>query len=633
MRAISALFVVVLLVAAFETARAEPATLQRSEQAASLYSRELRDAQFERLRAMADVDVEYDQFGRVRTVNGASGIRVANAAQLKAGDSTGTLLGELKAILMATGSESLVVRHAAGAINGGQALFMDVSIDGIPVVDGGVNIRVNKDGEIDLLGSTFVSLASVDRTKIRRVEDSKEDLLSALEMTGTVVRAAVSFRGIPSLGLWTNNGSEPAPFLVWCFDVSYSTEQGESAGKRFFVDAVTGQLRGAHATQFGLNRTAYSLNYTNGSTLVLLWNEGNVPAQPDSSAIQMYTRVAKPIQTWSLVGAGLAYATLAVGAHHVQANNAVYDRLSPSNLPILMAGDNMVFQDDPIAHEYGHGIFMPLMSPQPSAWWNEWFAANEFWGDISAALTSLNNSEGSPWQISNPVLRNLANPKLINSDYRDWYWERKFSWVPPNVREDMAYKNSTIYGLAFHLLVQGGTHPRAGQAALKGPIPSINVAATPHMVAASVFAYALVNLAVAGGGIDAYKLKAATEQTASALGGPVLVQNVTNAWLAVGVGYQCSSPPAIPVPTIRSQFCQGKYNISWAQTPNVTYHGMVRPWYSSFEISGQSTTDGPVASCKLNLPDRGYWRMRACNACGCSGWAGEYYLDYWSPCQ
>ncbi|HEY4367408.1 MAG TPA: hypothetical protein VGN07_09280 [Steroidobacteraceae bacterium] len=249
MRGISAFLGWIACIVVMETSSAAPAVLQVSKESANIYSNELRNAQFQRLSSMRGVDVGYDEYGRMRTIQGPTGIFVADAAKIKAGDRMLSLLSELKEVLMATGSESLTVRRVVPAINGGRVIDMDISIDGMPMVDGGVNIRVSKDDEIDLLGSRFVPGVAVTKD-IRTADVAKEDLLKDLEETGQADRTTVSFLVTPALILWTNNGLEKAPILVWSFETTYNTPQGELEGVRFYVDASTGEVRGAYQTIF-----------------------------------------------------------------------------------------------------------------------------------------------------------------------------------------------------------------------------------------------------------------------------------------------------------------------------------------------------------------------------------------------
>lgn len=467
MRGISAVLILVACVAATQTSSAAPPALQQSQESVNLYSSELRNAQFQRLRSMRSVDVEYDNYGRVRTLRGSSGIHIPDVEKLKTGDSAKTVLGELKEVLMVTGSESLTVRHVVNAINGGRAVFMDVAIDGIPVIDGGVNIRVDVDGQIDLMGSKFVRATGSSKKNVRSAEMAKADLLKALEETGKANRTAVSFRGSPALSLWTNNGLEKTPIPVWSFDTTYESPQGESEAMRLFVDASTGDIRGAQRTQFGVNRTAYTMNYTSNQ-YTFLWNEG-FPNTADPQAYSAYMKVMDPIQTWASAGLGQHYGTLGIAAHYSSTYNAFFSYQIGTGLPVLSFGDYMAMEDDAIAHEYGHGIYLPLAPPQPSGymWWNEWFAANEFWGDLSAAMTEINGSGVNPnvWKISSLVLRDLSAPKSVNTDYRDWYWNRKFA----GSTSDVAYKNSTIYGHALYLLVSGGLPLAGGGLSIERP--------------------------------------------------------------------------------------------------------------------------------------------------------------------
>ena len=73
--------------------------------------------------------------------------------------------------------------------------------------------------------------------------------------------------------------------------------------------------------------------------------------------------------------------------------------------------------------------------------------------------------------------------------------------------------------------------------------------------------------------------------------------------------------------------------MDWTQQAGVIYHSQVVPALYPWDTYGQTTTDGEVTSCKVNVPAPARWRLRACNGCGCSSWTAEEYLDYWNICQ
>ena len=127
------------------TTYAETPKLQQSAQAAHLYDLATREAQHRALSAMPPVDVEYRAFGRIRQVEGSSGIRLSNTVGLRAGDKATELLEKLRALLMANGSESLVVKMSTRSPKGdGQFILTQQVIGGIPVLDARVNVSESR---------------------------------------------------------------------------------------------------------------------------------------------------------------------------------------------------------------------------------------------------------------------------------------------------------------------------------------------------------------------------------------------------------------------------------------------------------------------------------------------------------
>jgi hypothetical protein len=88
--------------------QAGTAALQASPQAARVYDLAAREAQFQAISAMPQVDVEYGSVGRIRSIEGHTGIYLPGIARLKQGENATELLQRLRGLLMASGSESLL---------------------------------------------------------------------------------------------------------------------------------------------------------------------------------------------------------------------------------------------------------------------------------------------------------------------------------------------------------------------------------------------------------------------------------------------------------------------------------------------------------------------------------------------
>jgi len=101
------------------SSHAETAKLQTSPEAVHAYPLVKREAQLQAVSAMPQVDVEYGAVGRIRRVEGHSGIFVPSVARLKQGDKATELLQRVKGLLMASGSESLIVKASGRTPAGG----------------------------------------------------------------------------------------------------------------------------------------------------------------------------------------------------------------------------------------------------------------------------------------------------------------------------------------------------------------------------------------------------------------------------------------------------------------------------------------------------------------------------------
>ena len=601
--------------------------LQTSTEAARTYDLATREAQHRALLAMPQIDAEYGSYGRLRKAEGRTGIYLPGIKTLQKGDNASGLLKRLSGLLMASGSESLVIEVSGPTpIGRGYFAFADQAIQGIPVIDARVNVVVSDDGEIQTINSLFVPQGGASSTPDLSAQAAKAKLQQQL----TDMQASVVLQTDGSLAFWTNDGEERIPRLLWMFNGVY-TKDGSSQLMRFGVDATTGEVRTTQPLSSHLNRSAYTNGYR--SDLVtpvpsaLLWTEGN-PNSNDAQALSMYDLVVHPIQTWWPGGHAFAYDSVGVIAHYAYTNDS-WHIIGTDNKSYIFAGDTRAFDDDAIAHEYGHGMYVYVGNrPQGFAPYNDWYAGNEFYGDLSAVITDIRRFgvRDASWQITN--LRNWQSPGTF---YNDWYPERVFANpLSP------AYSNSTIYGYAVYLMIHGGVHRRAGVSTLGGTIPSIDVPAQSWLHIQKAMSHGLYLLALNNERFTAERYKARTIQAATAVFGTAsgIPFTVERAWTAVGVGYNCSGPPPQPQVTVQTWYCKGTHDISWNPIANSKYHGQMvaYPWAWD-SLQAQDVIDGTMTSCTQNVSGHTRLRMRACNACGCSNWTPDSWMEYWNQCQ
>ena len=601
-------------------ALAGPPTLQDGPATARLYDLATREAQFHALSAIPGAEVQYGSFGRLKQLDGPTGIRTPQAAKLKRGDSADLLFQNVKRMLLATGTESLVVRDAGTEPFGSNHfVFTNQIIDGIPVVDVNVNFLLDPNGEIKLIASQFVPQGKASSKPQMPVQIAKAKLEQVLRDTGIAATQSVSGG---SLAFWTDQGTAESPRLLWMFEAGFT---------RFGVDATTGELRYTQKSTSDLDRTVYTNAYraaiTPPPSSNLLWVEGS-PNPGDAQAFSIYERVVHPVNAWQ--GFSFAYDVMRLVAHWGSSNNAAYANNGTS---YLFFSDQRAFDDDAIAHEYGHGLFwaVPTRPGTRLKVWDEWFAGNEFYGDLSAVMTEIYRVRtlgNETWAISD--LRDWRDPKSKSSLYRDWYPDRAFL----DILHGVSYVNSTIFGHAVFLMINGGEHRRAGTLSIDGYIPHINVPPADAGQIKSVLSYAIWLMRLYNSSFDGPAYKTRTMEAAEALYGPTsgVLDTVERAWTAVGIDSGCSGPPAVPVITeFTNHFCMGEYDISWQQLPGLKYHAETAPAAYGFDYA-TTTVDGPISSCSPNVPADSYWRLRACNGCGCSEWTAPRNLRYYRPC-
>ncbi len=204
----------------------------------------------------------------------------------------------------------------------------------------------------------------------------------------------------------------------------------------------------------------------------------------------------------------------------------------------MVYGDGDGWQSGPLtaldiaAHEMTHGVTAKTAG---LVYQGESGALNEAMSDIFAALVEHHNgaSNGDAWKIgedawtpntSGDALRYMNDPTADFSS-RDHYASR-YTGASDN---GGVHWNSGIANLAFHLLVEGGTHPTPSRSL--GPVQGIGFTA-----AGAIFYSALTDYM--GPSTDFFGARTATLSAAADLYGANSTEwtSVANAWAEVGVG-------------------------------------------------------------------------------------------------
>jgi len=169
---------------------AQPA-FQQNADAERLYDFASREAQYLSLSKLTAAEVEYGSFGRVRRLQGQTGLIVAGANQLKSGDPATIILDKLSPMLLARKEDALSVRRVAPLRNGERYIFTDQSIGGIPVIGGGVNVKVSRADEIVAVSTLFVPGLDTSRSPALSCESAAEYLERALIAENLAARSSV----------------------------------------------------------------------------------------------------------------------------------------------------------------------------------------------------------------------------------------------------------------------------------------------------------------------------------------------------------------------------------------------------------------------------------------------------------
>ncbi len=345
--------------------------------------------------------------------------------------------------------------------------------------------------------------------------------------------------------------------LVW---EAHVNRDDAERGEYVVVDALSGEVIERRPMVHSLlNRQIYDMKNNpdlNALPGQLVMSEGGA-ASPDPTVVQLYAELAEGYNCFSgLLGRdswdGLGRALVASVHVDVQYNNAFFT----DQLGQLAFGDgdgrlfgNLATSADVIVHELAHGI---TSSSANLEYVNESGALNEAMSDIFAAACQARRAgqvSAETWLVGEDVftpavaddaLRYMANPTLDEIS-TDFYPERFV--VPqgqaPSRDNDFGgvHINSGIANLAFQLLVDGGSHPRARTFA---PV------ARPLSMeqSAKIFYRALTTYLNPRSNFEAARV--ATAQAALDLYGAHAAASVHQAWDAVGIPGNSGLTPLLP---------------------------------------------------------------------------------------
>jgi Zn-dependent metalloprotease len=590
--------------------------------------------QADALAAMPAVTVTYDELGAVQTLEGDTGLYLADPETAPMiVDHGASALDALSAVLRAAGAERLSVRNVFPVRGGQRVIHYDQSIRGIPV-KGGLALAIDaKTGHIVSLGSRFLPDHGLPaEAKIDEAE-ARQALSKALVGSRFAEKGSVKVSGAPVLS-YVKSQEDGQPALAWLVAASYTSPRGGGGQREFWVNALSGRVEGSEPLGAPFVNGYYSAGSLRPSPLG--YPTGLISAPADPAALAAGLNVAQTEVGW----AAFAGHSMDIGPVNVVVN---YGNNNPEAFYTGRGGQHwLTFGNgvgptyramswgnslDTVAHEWGHGLFQ-LETAGSVSGTHEQSSMGEAYADLSAVIVANRFAAGlGAFEISEDLtnsgmpLRSWSAPKLANPMAVDWY-PLRFLGIDP-------HHNVTIMGHAFYLLANGGTHYLAGVF----PIPVVNVPGVGFHRAAEIFHGALRHPTFYGA-TSFITLRRATENQANIFDpSGATRQSVSAAWDAVGVGHGCVAPPStFPALRLVSGFCRGQWEIEWpAVLGATTYHAEVVPlgWPWSLALP---QVDGPFLGCETDLPTTMVIHIRACNGCGCSSFSPGRTLRYYPQC-
>ncbi len=481
--------------------------------------------------------VTSDNFGYIQP---AQGLRPADKAADAAliGSSAVNFLNDLVTRdFRAAGGEDFVVKRAWTDDLGKTHVRLEQTLNGLRVV--GAEMIVHADaatGRVEAVNGYFAPNHGV----------ALPGQLSVFAPTGG--------------GMVKGATGEPVghPDLVYYFDAETGATHlawqvrmvGEDAGQPFddivYVDARTSRVVAVdaqlHTAKSRRTYDAENVSYTSPSmpgTLLCTDNQscGDSAAQSaHDGAGDVYDYYSNKFGRDSLNDGGMTL----ISSVHVLTNwnNAAWY----NNQMIYGDGDGVTFTNlalgyDVIAHELTPGV---TDFESNLVYHKEPGALNEGLSDIFAAAAESDrdgNINNGTWKVGEDIytpgtngdaLRYMDNPTLDGYS-ADYYPERLYAGnCQPSSSNDYCgvHGNSGIANLAFQLLVEGGTHPRGKTSEV--------VSGVGMSTAEQVFYRAQTTYLTSQSSFSA--ARTACESAASDLFAQSVVDSVSSAWCAVGVG-------------------------------------------------------------------------------------------------
>ncbi|QAT82406.1 bacillolysin [Corallococcus coralloides] len=410
------------------------------------------------------------------------------------------------------------------------------TFQGVPVFGAAAIVHLDANGAVAGVTDKLVRDLKVDTTPRLRAQEAIQRAVSGLEAMGSVIS------GAPRADLQILADSKDTR-LTWRVQLETVDVDGLPSMPNIFIDARTGDsVWSFDNLQTSRNRKTYTAK--NRTTLpgTLVRGEGQgasgdaVLDQAHDNAGFTYDFYANVFGRDSYDGLGTA---LTSSVHY-----------SKNYVNAFWNGTQMVYGDgdgsqssaltvlDVVGHELTHAV---TDTSSELIYANESGALNEAMSDVfGAAIEAYRDGAvtANTWKIGEEcwtpatpgdALRYMNDP-AIAGDYD--YYPTRYTGTSDS---GGVHWNSGIANLAFHLMVNGGTHPRGKTSNV---VPALDANAYASIMKGAAIFYRANTVYLTPGSTFA-DARGATAQAAADLYGASAVTSVNEAWSAVGV----AAPP------------------------------------------------------------------------------------------
>ena len=204
-------------------------------------------SQFDQLRAMPAAQVEYSPLGSVKRLQGRTGVIITPAGRaVKFGQAADEIFARIRGVLLAKGTEKLIVRNTMQFPNEGKmTVRMEQTIRGIPVEGSDAQIEIDtRTGEIILASFFFVPDHGLPSQPKLSASDAFVRAARSLEESDKAEKGSVHQGAAPQLKYYRPHSASDVPRLVWAVGTSYVPKNPAAQNEEAIVliDAIKGEI-------------------------------------------------------------------------------------------------------------------------------------------------------------------------------------------------------------------------------------------------------------------------------------------------------------------------------------------------------------------------------------------------------